>query len=70
MNPLLSFGGFGSRNSTTYFFNCEDGIFVRCYCFSGFIDQFRTQVKETRKGKIAEEYLNIADLVERKWGEK
>ena len=68
--PLLIFGGFGTAHGTTYFFNCEDGIFVRCGCFSGFIDQFREQVKATRNGKIADEYLTIADLVERKWRKK
>lgn len=66
--PLLTFGGFGTLNRTTYFFNCEDGIFVRCGCFSGNINNFREQVKLTREGKIAEEYFAIADLVERKWG--
>ena len=68
--PLLSFNGFGSVNRTTYFFNCEDGIFVRCGCFSGYIDQFRKQVKKTREGEIANEYLAIADFVERKWSTK
>lgn len=63
------FGGFGSTNRTTYFFNCEDGIFVRCGCFSGFINQFREQVMATRSGEIADEYLAIADLVEKKWRE-
>ena len=65
--PILTFGGFGSENRTMYFFNCVDGIFVRCGCFSGYIDQFREQVKITREGEIANEYLEIADLVERKW---
>ena len=65
--PLLTFGGFGTVNRTTAFFNCSDGIFVRCGCFSGFIDQFREQVKATRDGGIADDYLAIADLVERKW---
>ena len=36
-------------------------------CFSGFIDQFREQVKATRADEIADDYLAIADLVERKW---
>ena len=65
--PLLSFGGFGSVHRTTYFFNCEDGIWVRCGCFFGDIEQFRERVKKTRTGRLGKEYLMIADLVEMKW---
>ena len=65
--PLLGFSGFGTKNRTTYFFNCEDGIWVRCGCFFGDIEQFRKQVKKTRKGRIKKEYLMIADLVKMKW---
>lgn len=32
--------------------------------FFGTINEFRKQVKDTRKGKIAKEYLMIADLME------
>ena len=64
---LLIFSGFGSVRRTTYFFNCEDGIWVRCGCFFGDIEQFRKQVKKTRKGRIKKEYLMIADLVKMKW---
>ena len=65
--PLLIFSGFGSVRRTTYFFNCEDGIWVRCGCFFGDIEQFRERVKKTRKGRLGKEYLMIADLVEMKW---
>ena len=65
--PLLAFSGFGTVHRTTYFFNCEDGIWVRCGCFFGDIEQFRERVKKTRKGKHGKEYLMIADLVEMKW---
>ena len=64
---LLIFSGFGSVRRTTYFFNCEDGIWVRCGCFFGDIEQFRERVKKTRTGRIKKEYLMIADLVETKW---
>lgn len=37
---------------------------VRCGCFYGDLNEFRNQVKNTRSGKIAEEYLMIADLME------
>ena len=65
--PLLIFSGFGTVRRTTYFFNCTDGIWVRCGCFFGDIEQFRERVKQTRKGRLGKEYLMIADLVEMKW---
>ena len=58
-------GGFGTRFRTTTFFKCKDGeVKVSCGCFFGTINEFRKQVKDTRKGKIAKEYLMIADLME------
>ena len=57
--------GFGTEFRTTTFFRCKDKrIRVACGCFYGTIDEFRKQVKKTREGKIAKEYLMIADLME------
>ena len=57
--------GFGTQFRTTTFFRCKDKkVRVACGCFFGTIPEFREQVKNTRKGKIAEEYLMIADLME------
>ena len=62
--------GFGTEYRTTTFFKCKDGIVrVRCGCFYGDLEEFRNQVKNTRKGKIAEEYLMIADLMEKHFKE-
>jgi hypothetical protein len=58
--------GFGTQFRTTTFFRCKDKkVRVACGCFFGTIPEFREQVKNTRKGKIAEEYLMIADLMEK-----
>ena len=58
--------GLGTAHRSTTFFRCKDGrIRVQCGCFYGTINQFRKQVKKTREGKIAEEYLTIADLMEK-----
>ena len=58
--------GFGTKFRTTTFFRCKDKqIRVSCGCFFGTISEFREQVRNTRKGKIAEEYLLIADLMEK-----
>ena len=57
--------GFGTRFRNTTFFKCKNNtVKVSCGCFLGTIDEFREQVKKTRTGKIAEEYLRIADLME------
>lgn len=63
--------GFGTEFRTTTFFRCKDGVTrVRCGCFYGDLNEFREQVKNTRSGKIAEEYLMIADLMERHFKEE
>ena len=63
--------GFGTGFRTTTFFKCKDRVTrVRCGCFYGDLNEFREQVKNTRKGKIAEEYLIIADLMEKHFKEE
>ena len=63
--------GFGTQFRATTFFRCKDKqIRVSCGCFFGTISEFREQVKNTRKGKIAEEYLMIADLMEKHFAEE
>ena len=62
--------GFGTYNRNTTFFKCKDGkVRVVCGCFYGDLDEFRKQVKDTRSGKVAEEYLLIADLMEKHFKE-
>lgn len=58
--------GFGRFYRTTTFFRCKDGeIRVVCGCFYGGLDEFCEKVKETHgDGKMAKEYLAIADLME------
>ena len=57
--------GFGTVYRTTTFFRCQDGaVRVTCGRFYGTIAEFREQVKQTRDGKVAAEYLKIADLME------
>ena len=58
--------GFGRYNRNTTFFRCKDGkVRVACGCFFGDIEEFRATVKKTHgDGKLAKEYLSIADLME------
>ena len=57
--------GFGTKYRNTTFFREKDGtVKVSCGCFLDTIPEFRKQVENTRSGKIAKEYLMIADLME------
>ena len=57
--------GFGTKYRNTTFFREKDGtVKVSCGCFFGTIPEFRKQVEKNRSGKIAKEYLMIADLME------
>jgi hypothetical protein len=57
--------GFGTKfRCTTFYRGKNKKIMVNCGCFHGDLEEFRKQVKETRSGKIAKEYLMIADLME------
>lgn len=57
--------GFGTEfRCTTFYMGKNKKIMVNCGCFHGDLEEFRKQVKETRSGKIAKEYLMIADLME------
>lgn len=57
--------GFGIKfRCTTFYRGKNEKIMVNCGCFHGDLEEFRKQVKETRSGKIAKEYLMIADLME------
>lgn len=64
-DDYATISGFGTENRTTTFFRCKDGrVRVLCGCFYGTINQFRKQVKKTRNGQVAKDYLAIADLME------
>lgn len=62
---------FGTEFRNTTFFRCKDNkIRVQCGCFYGDLEEFRQQVKDTRGGKIAKEYLMVADLMEYHFSEE
>ena len=66
--PFLAFVGFGSRiGSKVYFFNLQDGIYVRCGCWLSDIAGFRERVKAKNADAM---YLDLCELVERKFNRK
>ena len=61
IQPFYKFSGFSSRQmSETYIFNSMGGIFVRCGCFFGSVDDFKNRVIK-EKGED-NGYLKIVDL--------
>ena len=64
--------GFGRSFRNTTFFRCNDEkIRVQCGCFFGDLNEFRAIVKRTHgDGKMAKEYLAIADLMEMHFGDE
>lgn len=67
--PFAAYIGAGSRQgSKTYFFNLEAGIYVRCGCFLGTLDEFIAKVEETHGDSHAgQEYKAIAELIRDKF---
>lgn len=63
---VLSGGGFGHESRTTYFFVLENkNISVRCGCFAGTLEKWKSKVKETHgDSKLARAYLALAVAVE------
>ena len=67
-NDIFIAGPLGSRNDYITFFHTDKGIFVRCGCFRGTIDEFVIKVKETHgESKHAKNYLAIAEFVKQKY---
>lgn len=65
----MSITGAGDVGRTTYFFNCEDGIWVRSGCFFGSLEQFREKVRAydplhaTAPSIKTLQYLGMANIV-------
>jgi len=67
-NPYLAIDRAGTVNRKTYFFDFEDGIYVRSGCFFGTLQAFRSKVKHDEAFYPSEKktavYLGFADLAE------
>lgn len=61
---LLQITGLGSSHRPTTVYRTKNGIEITCGCFHGDLEQFRTRVIDTRKGKVRDEYLKFAELIE------
>ena len=65
-NPYIAIDRAGSVRRKTYFFDFEDGIYVRSGCFFGSLYEFRAKVLEDECGDTstvkAMQYLGMANI--------
>ena len=65
-NPYIAIDRAGSVRRKTYFFDFEDGIYVRGGCFFGSLSEFRVKVLEDEGGNTATvksmQYLGMANI--------
>lgn len=61
---LLQITGLGTVHRTTTVYRTKNGIEITCGCFCGDLEQFKKQVIKTREGKVRDEYLKFAELIE------
>ena len=67
-SDILQVGQIGSRNGYTTIFHTDKGVFVKCGCFQGTLDEFEKKVKETHQGnKHERDYLALIEFVKVKF---
>ena len=67
---ILQVTGLGTVHRTITVYKTKDGIEIVCGCFRGGIEAFKAQVVNTRDGKVRDEYLKFAELIEIYFGIK
>ncbi len=70
-SDVLIVGPIGSRNDYTTIYHTDKGIFVRCGCFRGSLNEFSEKVKEIHgESNHAKDYLALIDFVKAKYDER
>jgi uncharacterized protein YjbI with pentapeptide repeats len=68
VSDILTIGAIGSRDGYTTIFHTNKGIFVRCGCFKGTLEEFGRKVKETHKGnKHERDYMAMIEFAKIKF---
>ena len=64
IDDILLVGPIGSRADYTHIYRTDKGVYVKCGCFFGTIDEFASKVKDTHgDNKYANQYLKVIDFV-------
>jgi hypothetical protein len=68
VSDILTIGAIGSRDGYTTIFHTNKGIFVRCGCFKGTLEELERKVKETHKGnKHERDYMAMIEFAKIKF---
>ena len=64
VDDILLIGPIGSRADYTHIYRTDKGVYVKCGCFFGTVDEFASKVKYTHgDNKYANQYLKVIDFV-------
>ena len=64
VDDILFVGPIGSRADYTHIYRTDKGVYVKCGCFFGTVDEFASRVKDTHgNNKFANQYLKVIDFV-------
>jgi uncharacterized protein YjbI with pentapeptide repeats len=66
IDDILLIGPIGSRSDYTHVYRTDKGVYVKCGCFFGTMDEFASKVKHTHgDNKYANQYLKVIDFVDK-----
>ncbi len=69
IDDILIVGPIGSRGEYTQIYRTDNGIYVKCGCFFGTIDEFASKVHETHQGnKYERDYNNLINYAKIRFG--
>ena len=64
VDDILLIGPIGSRADYTHIYRTDKGVYVKCGCFFGTVDEFASKVKDTHgDNKFANQYRKVIDFV-------
>ena len=68
-DDVLIVGPIGSRSAYTQIYRTDNGIYVKCGCFFGTINEFARKVHETHQGnKYERDYNNLINYAKIRFG--
>jgi hypothetical protein len=68
VDDILLIGPIGSRADYTHIYRTDKGVYVKCGCFFGTVDEFASKVKDTHgDNKYANQYFKVIDFVNKKY---
>ena len=69
IDDVLIVGPIGSRSAHTQIYRTDNGIYVKCGCFFGTINEFASKVHEThQENKYERDYNNLINYAKIRFG--